>query len=167
MTLADGQRIEANTVIWTVGVRASALTAQVPGERDGQGRLHVDRHLKVKGQEHVYATGDVAYAATDELGNFAVMSCQHAIVLGRHSGNNVAADLLGVEPTPYSQPKYVTCLDLGAWGAVYTEGWDRQVKLLRKEAKDLKTQINTTWIYPPAADRATALAAADPLIPIA
>ncbi|MNZ33430.1 NADH dehydrogenase-like protein [compost metagenome] len=167
VTLADGERIEANTVIWTVGVRASALTAQVPGERDGQGRLHVDRHLKVKGQEHVYATGDVAYAATDELGNFAVMSCQHAIVLGRHSGNNVAADLLGVEPTPYSQPNYVTCLDLGAWGAVYTEGWDRQVKLLRKEAKDLKTQINTTWIYPPAADRATALAAADPLIPIA
>ncbi|MNC79551.1 hypothetical protein D3C75_1320580 [compost metagenome] len=50
---------------------------------------------------------------------------------------------------------------------MYTEGWDRQVKLLRKEAKDLKTQINTTWIYPPAADRATALAAADPLIPIA
>ncbi len=23
----------------------------------------------------------------------------------------------------YSQPKYVTCLDLGAWGALYTEGW--------------------------------------------
>jgi len=167
VTLADGQRIEANTVIWTVGVRASALTAQVPAERDPQGRLHVDRNLKVKGQEHVYATGDVAYAATDDLGNFAVMSCQHAIVLGRHSGNNVAADLIGVDPTPYRQPKYVTCLDLGAWGAVYTEGWDRQVKLLHKEAKELKTQINTTWIYPPAADRSAALAAADPLIPIA
>ncbi|MDD2058972.1 NAD(P)/FAD-dependent oxidoreductase [Pseudomonas sp. GD03860] len=167
VTLADGQRIEARTVVWTVGVRASSLTAQVPAERDAQGRLHVDRNLKVKGQEHVYAAGDVAYAATDDLGNFAVMSCQHAIVLGRHSGNNVAADLLGVAPTPYRQPKYVTCLDLGAWGAVYTEGWDRQVKLLQKEAKDLKTQINTTWIYPPAADRAAALAAADPLIPIA
>jgi hypothetical protein len=22
---------------------------------------------------------------------------------------------------------YVTCLDLGPWGAVYTQGWDRQV----------------------------------------
>ncbi|KJK08322.1 MULTISPECIES: NAD(P)/FAD-dependent oxidoreductase [Pseudomonas] len=167
VTLADGERIEAKTVIWTVGVRANALTAQVPAERDPQGRLHVDRNLKVKGQAHVYATGDMAYAATDDLGNFAVMSCQHAIALGRYSGNNVAADLLGVEPMPYSQPKYVTCLDLGAWGAVYTEGWDRQVKLLQKEAKDLKTQINTTWIYPPAADRASALAAADPLILVA
>jgi NADH dehydrogenase len=61
----------------------------------------------------------------------------------------------------------VTCLDLGAWGAVYTEGWDRQVKLTGQEGKELKTQINTVWIYPPVADREVAWAAADPLIPIA
>ncbi|MNO58653.1 NADH dehydrogenase-like protein [compost metagenome] len=167
VTLADGQRIESNTVIWTVGFRANSLTEQVQGTRDHQGRLHVDQHLKVRGHADVYASGDVAYAATDDLGNFAAMSCQHAIALGRYAGNNVAAELLGVEPMAYSQPKYVTCLDLGAWGAVFTEGWDRQVKLVKQEAKELKTQINTMWIYPPAADRAAALAAADPLIPVA
>ncbi|MFU2327866.1 NAD(P)/FAD-dependent oxidoreductase [Pseudomonas sp. NFX98] len=167
VTLADGRRIESNTVIWTVGFRANSLTEQVQGTRDHQGRLHVDQNLKVRGHADVYASGDVAYAATDDLGNFAAMSCQHAIALGRYAGNNVAAELLGVEPMAYSQPKYVTCLDLGTWGAVFTEGWDRQVKLVKKEAKDLKTQINTVWIYPPAADRATALAAADPLIPVA
>ncbi|MHC8314787.1 NAD(P)/FAD-dependent oxidoreductase [Pseudomonas sp. LB3P31] len=167
VTLADGQRIEASTVIWTTGVRASALTEQIPGERDSLGRLHVDSHLQVIGQDDIFATGDVAYAASDDIGNHALMTCQHAIVLGRHAGNNVAAQILGVAPTPYSQPKYVTCLDLGAWGAVYTEGWDRQVKLVRQEGKALKTQINTQWIYPPAANRETAWAAADPLIPIA
>lgn len=167
VTLADGQRIESNTVIWTVGFRASPLTEQVTGTRDPQGRLHVDGHLKVLGQTDVFATGDVAYAATDSLGNFAAMSCQHAICLGRYAGNNVAADLIGVAPMTYSQPKYVTCLDLGAWGAVFTEGWDRQLKLVKHEAKALKTQINTAWIYPPVADRAAALAAADPLIPVA
>lgn len=167
VTLADGQRIEASTVIWTTGVRASSLTEQIPGERDALGRLHVDSHLKVIGQDDIFATGDVAYAASDDIGNHALMTCQHAIVLGRHAGNNVAAQLLGVAPTPYSQPKYVTCLDLGAWGAVYTEGWDRQVKLVRQEGKALKTQINTQWIYPPAANRESAWAAADPLIPIA
>ncbi|AZD15495.1 NAD(P)/FAD-dependent oxidoreductase [Pseudomonas chlororaphis] len=167
VTLADGRHIESNTVIWTVGFRASPLTEQLTGERDGQGRLHVDGHLKVRGQARVFAAGDVAYAATDDIGNFAVMSCQHAISLGRHAGNNAAADLLGVPATLYRQPKYVTCLDLGAWGAVYTEGWDRQLKLVKAEAKELKTQINTLWIYPPAADRRTALAAADPLIPVA
>ncbi|MGL6242292.1 NAD(P)/FAD-dependent oxidoreductase [Pseudomonas sp.] len=167
VTLADGRHIEAKTVIWTVGFRASPLTEHLTSDRDPQGRLHVDENLKVLGQKHVYAAGDVAYAATDDLGNFAAMSCQHAISLGRHAGNNVAADLLGVEPTPYRQPKYVTCLDLGGWGAVFTEGWDRQLKLVKDEAKELKTQINTVWIYPPAADRATALAAADPMIPVA
>lgn len=167
VTLADGRRIESSTVIWTVGFRASPLTTQLTSVRDAQGRLHVDQNLKVFGQDDIFAAGDVAYAATDDLGNFAAMSCQHAISLGRHAGNNAAADLLGVPPTAYRQPKYVTCLDLGAWGAVFTEGWDRQVKLLKQEAKELKTQINTLWIYPPAADRNTALAAADPMIPVA
>lgn len=60
----------------------------------------------------------------------------------------------------------MTCLDLGAWGAVYTEGWDRQVKYVGQEAKALKTQINTQWIYPPVAKRDEALAAADPMIPV-
>ncbi|MEB0043147.1 MULTISPECIES: NAD(P)/FAD-dependent oxidoreductase [unclassified Pseudomonas] len=167
VTLSDGRHIDAKTVVWTTGVRASSLTEQIPGERDALGRLHVDGQLKVIGQEDIFATGDVAYAATDDIGNHALMTCQHAIVLGRHAGNNVAAQILGVTPTPYSQPKYVTCLDLGAWGAVYTEGWDRQVKLIKQEGKSLKTQINTVWIYPPAANRETAWAAADPLIPIA
>lgn len=167
VTLSDGQRIDTNTVIWTTGVRASSLTEQIPAERDHLGRLHVDSHLKVIGQNDIYATGDVAYAASDDIGNYALMTCQHAISLGRHAGNNVAAHILGVDPTPYSQPKYVTCLDLGSWGAVYTEGWDRQVKLVKQEGKNLKVQINTVWISPPLADRKAALAAADPMIPVA
>ncbi len=161
--LANGERIAAHTVVWTAGARASALTAQIPGERDGFGRLLVDRNLKVDGVEGVYATGDCARAATDELGNHAAMSCQHAMNLGRSAGHNAAADLLGEPALPYSQPKYVTCLDLGQWGAVYTEGWDRVVKMEGAQAKALKRRINSEWIYPPAANRAEALAAADPL----
>lgn len=164
--LDDGERIEASTVVWTVGVKASPLTQQIDGERDAFGRLHVDRNLKVLGQDSIYATGDTAYAAVDELGNHALMTCQHAIALGRSSGNNAAADLLGVEAIPYSQPKYVTCLDLGAWGAVFTEGWERKVLLTGQEGKAIKTEINTKWIYPPEAKRDVALAAADPLIPV-
>jgi NADH dehydrogenase len=165
--LDDGQRIDAGTVIWTVGFRASGLTEQLGAPRDATGRLQVDGFLKVAGLQDVFAAGDTARAATDELGNFSVMSCQHAIPLGRYAGNNAAAELIGVAPRIYSQPKYVTCLDLGAWGAVYTEGWDRVQKLVGAEAKTLKTQINSQWIYPPAADRAVALAAADPSIPVA
>ncbi|GGP22984.1 NAD(P)/FAD-dependent oxidoreductase [Silvimonas iriomotensis] len=166
VTLDNGERIEAATVIWTAGARASALTAQIPAERDAFGRLVVDDNLKVPGVADVYATGDCAHAATDDIGNHAMMSCQHAMALGRSAGNNAVADLLGVTPAAYRQPKYVTCLDLGPWGAVYTEGWDRQVVLRGAEAKSLKQQINSIWIYPPEADRAAALALADPARPV-
>ncbi|MGG7596428.1 NAD(P)/FAD-dependent oxidoreductase [Pseudomonas sp. B21-023] len=166
VTLDNGEYIASKTVIWTVGVKASPLTVQIAGERDSLGRLKVDGHLKVVGQDYIYATGDVACAAVDDKGNHALMTCQHAIPMGRHSGNNAMADLLGVEPVIYRQPKYVTCLDLGEWGAAYSEGWERELHLQGQDGKHLKRQINTVWIYPPAADRAQALAAADPSIPI-
>ena len=94
-----------------------------------------------------------------------VQKCQHAILLGKFAGNNAAASLLDVPPLPYRQEMYVTCLDLGAWGAVYTEGWDQQVKLTRGEAKKLKMSIVSELIYPPKAERAEAFAMADPLAP--
>ena len=165
ITLKDGQTIASQTVIWTVGVQANDLTGQIDAPRDRQGRLHVNAQLQVVGHDDIYATGDVAYAATDDKGNHALMTCQHAILLGKFAGNNAAADLLEVTPLPYRQENYVTCLDLGAWGAVYTEGWDQQVKLTRAEAKKLKLSIVSELIYPPKADRAVAFEIADPLAP--
>ncbi|MEX0548563.1 NAD(P)/FAD-dependent oxidoreductase [Raoultella terrigena] len=165
VTLKDGQTIASQTVIWTVGVQANDLTAQIDAPRDRQGRLHVNGDLQVVGHDAIYATGDVAYAATDDKGNHALMTCQHAILLGKFAGNNAAASLLEVAPLPYRQENYVTCLDLGAWGAVYTEGWDQQVKLTREEAKKVKIAITSELIYPPKADRAIAFEIADPLAP--
>lgn len=165
VTLKDGQVITSQTVIWTVGVQASGLTAQIDAPRDRQGRLHVNSNLQVQGHEDIYATGDVAYAATDDKGNHALMTCQHAILLGKFAGNNAAASLLDVEPLPYRQEMYVTCLDLGAWGAVYSEGWDQQVKLTREEAKKLKVSIVSELIYPPKAERKAAFDMADPYAP--
>ncbi|EPV8392474.1 NAD(P)/FAD-dependent oxidoreductase [Klebsiella aerogenes] len=165
VNLKDGKRIDSQTVIWTVGVQANNLTAQIDAPRDRQGRLHVNAELQVVGYDDIYATGDVAYAATDDKGNHALMTCQHAILLGKFAGNNAAAGLLGVAPLPYRQETYVTCLDLGAWGAVYIEGWDQQVKLTREEAKKVKVSIVSELIYPPKADKAAAFEIADPLAP--
>lgn len=162
VTLASGERIEATTVVWSAGMRANPITAQIAGERDALGRLVVTRDLRVPGVEGVFATGDVANAATDDEGNHAVMSCQHAKRMGAFAGNNAVADLLGLPTETYHQKPYVTCLDLGPWGAVLTNGWDRQVQLTGEEAKNMKREINTVWIYPPRADKAEALAYAVP-----
>ncbi|MHA4870705.1 NAD(P)/FAD-dependent oxidoreductase [Duganella sp. PWIR1] len=161
ITTANGERIEADTVIWTAGARASALATQIPGERDTFGRLHVTPALRV-GSSDIYATGDVACAASDDLGNHALMSCQHAMNLGRSAGHNAMADVLGLPALPYDQVNYVTCLALGADDAVYTEGWNRAVKMSGAQAAELKGNINTVWIYPPQADMAEIIAKADP-----
>lgn len=162
VTLANGERIESATVIWAAGIRAAPLTAQIPAERDNFGRLLVDRDLRVPSVPGVFATGDAARAASDDVGNYALMSCQHATRMGAFAGNNAAAELLGVPTKPYHQKVYVTCLDLGAAGAIFTRGWDRKVELVGAEAKKTKQEINTVWIYPPRAERGAALASADP-----
>ncbi|MCK7432255.1 NAD(P)/FAD-dependent oxidoreductase [Enterobacter bugandensis] len=163
VTLKNGERIAAATVVWTAGVEANPFSLQIDGERDSQGRLVVTETLQVPAHPDVYATGDMAHAKTDDAGNTALMTCQHAIQLGKFAGHNAAASLLNVDPYPYRQVNYVTCLDLGGWGAVYTEGWDQAVKSVRDEAKKIKIAITNELIYPPLADKTVAFAAADPL----
>ena len=162
VTLSNGEHIETETVVWAAGIRAAPLTQQIPAERDNFGRLLVDQDLRVTSVPGVFATGDAAKAACDDAGNFALMSCQHATRMGAFAGNNAAAELLGVPTRPYHQKAYVTCLDLGEAGAVFTRGWDRKVEMVGDVAKKTKHEINTVWIYPPRAERAAALASADP-----
>lgn len=162
VTLSNGEQIECETVIWAAGMRAAPLTAQIPAERDQFGRLLVDRELRVPSVSGVFATGDAARAACDDVGNYALMSCQHATRMGAFAGNNAAAELLGVPTRPYHQKAYVTCLDLGEAGALFTRGWERAVEMVGDVAKKTKQEINTVWIYPPKAERAAALASADP-----
>jgi NADH dehydrogenase len=161
--LSNGELIESETVIWTAGVQANTLTSLLSSNKGPHGRLLVDPLLQVKGINNVYATGDVAYVASDDKGNYALMSCQHAILMGKFAGNNVAASVLNVEPLPYRQENYVTCLDLGSWGAVFTEGWEQKVKLVREKAKEVKISITNELIYPPKADLVTVMENADPL----
>lgn len=160
--LSDGSRIETATLIWTAGARANPLAAQVPGERDALGRVATDAFLRAPQGEGIILSGDVARVAVDEAGNLAMMSCQHALILGRVAGHNAVQDLLGLPLHAYRQPNYVTCLDLGPDAAMVSAGWDRQVQMSGHEAKALKTTINTVWIYPPEANREAAFAVAAP-----
>lgn len=160
--LSNDDYIEADTIIWTAGARANQLSAQLLGDKDPFGRVVADQYLHAPQDKDVFVTGDVAHVATDDRGNVAAMSCQHALSLGRVAGYNAAAELVGLALHPYSQPKYVTCLDLGPWGAVYTEGWEREVVLIKEDAKNLKKDITTKWIYPPVADREQIFAVANP-----
>jgi NADH:ubiquinone reductase (H+-translocating) len=148
VTLEGGERIATSTVVWTAGMRANPLTQQFPVQSDRFGRLPVDEYLRVIGINNVFAAGDVATLPIDGV-HASVMSCQHARPMGRFAGHNVVRDLLGKPMLPLRIDWYVTCLDLGPWGALYTQGRDRQVAASGIEAKAIKRTINCVRIYPP------------------
>ncbi|GAF47908.1 NAD(P)/FAD-dependent oxidoreductase [Rhodococcus wratislaviensis] len=164
VTLSSGEVLAAGTVVWCAGMRANPLTAQLGPDRDRLGRLPVDDYLRVVGSPGVFAAGDVAAARVDD-GHLSVMSCQHGRPMGRYAGYNVIGDLLGEPMLPLRIPWYATILDLGPAGAVYTEGWNRQVVSRGAQAKATKVTINTRRIYPPLnRDRDALLAAAAPAL---
>lgn len=156
--LVGGGRIPSDVAVLCTGLRAAPFVANLAGLKDSHGRLVVDRYLRAPEVPSVFVAGDAAAAET-EPGRPTLMSCQHALTLGRFAGENAARDLLGLPLIPYAQSRYVTCLDLGRSGAVFSEGWDRKPKLTGAEAKRIKVEINTRRIYPPTGDRDAILAA--------
>jgi len=148
VALADGTRIDAATVVWSAGMSANPIAAIVPVTHDKFGRIPVDCKMRVTGLDGVFAAGDIA-AAPLEGNHHTVMSCQHSRPMGRFSGYNVVGDLLGLDMLDMNINYYTTCLDLGPWGALYTDGWDRQVAASGMLVKKTKMTVNRERIYPP------------------
>ncbi len=146
--LAGGGRLDSDIVVWTGGPRASGLNEQLGVSLDRCGRVVVDSHMASE-VEGVWAAGDCASVSVDGR-HAAMMSCQHAMPQGRQAGANAAAALLGRPLGRYTQPLYLTCLDLGAAGALLTSGFERDTILARGgQAKRFKRFVNRSLIYPP------------------
>jgi NADH:ubiquinone reductase (H+-translocating) len=157
--LTSGEFIPTRTVVWCAGMQASPLTASLAKERDRYGRLAVDQFKRVVDQQDVFAAGDAAVCKLDGA-HATVMSCQFARPMGRFAGHNVVADLFGKPMLPLNIDWYVTVLDLGTHGALYTVGWDRKVSTTGSKAKATKQIINRDRIYPPRTGRREDLFAA-------
>lgn len=87
--LADGERINAATVIWAAGVAASPLGKMLGAPLDRNGRVLVEEDLSVPGSPQVFVVGDLASVA----GVPGVAPA--AIQMGRHVAQVVVADLDG------------------------------------------------------------------------
>jgi NADH:ubiquinone reductase (H+-translocating) len=60
VTLKDGRRIEAATVVWAAGVVASPAANWIDAEHDRAGRIEVNPDLSVPGRPEIFAVGDTA-----------------------------------------------------------------------------------------------------------
>ncbi len=157
ITLSNDEEFDTKTVITTAGIQATQLSEKLQVERDELGRMMTTNDLRVVGTSGIFTAGDAAHAYVDDK-HLALMSCQHAMAMGRLAGHNAACDLIGLPLRPYQQSVYLTCIDLGQAGALFTSGWDRDIQKSGEEGKALKHQINTQWIYPPTGTREQILA---------
>jgi NADH dehydrogenase len=95
--LSNGTRIPTATLVWTAGVRANPLLAQLGLPLDERHRVKVDETLRVEGLEDVWALGDCAgvlNAATP--GQPDPPTSQHALRQARRLAKNLTG-----EPQPY------------------------------------------------------------------
>ena len=95
--LSDGRRIDAETVVWTAGVGANPLVAQLGVPFDERGRVEVDETLRVVGVPGVWALGDCAAVPnTATPGETDPATCQHALRQARRLARNLHGT-----PKPY------------------------------------------------------------------
>jgi len=97
LVLSDGSRLETHTLVWTAGVRAHPLLAELGLPLDERGRVRVDDMLRVEGRGNVWALGDCARvrnAATPDHPD--PPTSQHALRQARRLAKNLQG-----APRPY------------------------------------------------------------------
>ena len=140
VVLGDGTPL-TGLVVWTTGVAADGHDLLPQAATSDDGRLLVDRCLRVSG--HVLAAGDVA-AHRDVLGRVTAQSAQIALQAGRAAGRNAARIAAGEEPRPATLVDLGWVVDMGRRGVaqvgpvdVALPGLDLLVPVLH-EAIDLR-----------------------------
>jgi NADH:ubiquinone reductase (H+-translocating) len=101
VTLNNGTSIPAWTLIWTAGVKPSAVIASLPCQKE-RGRLLVDEFLGVPEVSGLWAAGDCA-AVPDvkQPGKFHPPTAQHGLREGLAAAKNIEAAILGRPPKPF------------------------------------------------------------------
>ena len=87
--LSDGRRVDSDTVVWTAGVAANPLVAQLGLPVDDRGRVQVDETLQVVGMPGVWSLGDCAAVPNEATGEFDPPTCQHALRQARRLASNL------------------------------------------------------------------------------
>jgi len=108
VVLSDGTIFDAETVVWTAGVKASPVLANSDLPLTERGRLVADATLRVVGTTDAWGAGDgtaVPDLTTDDLRECAP-NAQHAVRQSKVLADNVVATLRGSSLHEYKH-KYV------------------------------------------------------------
>jgi NADH:ubiquinone reductase (H+-translocating) len=124
VVLSNKVEFDAETIVWTAGVKANPVLQNSDLPLDQLGRVTVNAKLQVVDAEGVvvadaYAAGDCA--AVPDLynpGKFCPPNAQHALREGNHLGDNLARVLRSAEPTEYKHKNIGAVASLGMYKGV-------------------------------------------------
>lgn len=114
IVLDDGTEMDANTLVWTAGVKAHPLLAQTDLPLDERGRLKATAKLSVQGTMGAWTAGDCA--AVPDLtkpGSTTSPSAQHAVRQARLLGRNLVAAVRGQPLASYRHAYVGSVASLG------------------------------------------------------
>jgi len=118
MRLSNGIAFEAETLVWTTGVKAHPVIAQTGFALDERGRLVADEFLRVKDVPGAWTAGDCAAVPDLTTGGFCPPTAQHAMRQARRLGENLAASVRGERPEPFRYRNLGALVSLGRYKGV-------------------------------------------------
>lgn len=107
-----------HTVLWVAGNKANSIVASLPANRDEEGRVKVDKYLRVTGYQGVYALGDNANFYDDKTGLPLPAKAHFAVRQPRTLADNIHAEIRGGRLKPYSYRLRAEMVSLGSHNAV-------------------------------------------------
>jgi NADH dehydrogenase len=115
IVLDDGTETDANTLVWTAGVKAHPLLAQTDLPLDERGRLKATAKLSVQGTAGAWTAGDCAAVPdlTKPPGSTTSPSAQHAVRQARLLGRNLVAAVRGQPLASYQHAYLGSVASLG------------------------------------------------------
>jgi len=121
LRLEGGEEIAASTVIWTAGVRASAVGQSAGVQLARQARIKVDPTLQIPGHPVVFVIGDLAGASDGRA--LLPMLIPVAMQAGRHVAASIAdmVEAGGARAFRYKDPGIMATI--GRNSAVAQLGW--------------------------------------------
>jgi NADH dehydrogenase len=113
-------RVEARTVIWAAGVKASPLAQSLGAPLDKAGRVQVQRDLTIPGHPEVFVIGDLAILEQD--GKPVTGLAAVAVQEGPHAAKNILRALQGQPLEPFHYVDKGTLATIGRAAAVANFG---------------------------------------------
>lgn len=118
MRLSNGIEFDADTLVWTTGVRASPLVSRFGFETDERGRLVADEFLRVRGVRDAWTGGDCAAVPDVVTGGTCPPTAQYSLRQARRMADNIAATLEGEDIQPFRYRNLGTLVSLGRYKGV-------------------------------------------------